>query len=168
MYSAEEVSDMQDSIICQVEDGRSLYQVLDSDLLGELPSYTTVGNWLNPKHDKHDPMFSERYYWAKMVRAEKMLEEALKIADTPQNGKIKKTTLKGKEVTTADMIAHRRLQVETRFKFLGKWLPEHYGDASKVTIEGGDKPLQTVDYSKLSPEVLEELAKQADANKPKS
>ena len=49
------------------------------------------------------------------------MKGTLEIADTPVEGSRTKTTDKGNEVTTEDMLGHRRLQVETRLKLLAKW-----------------------------------------------
>jgi hypothetical protein len=62
------------------------------------------------------------------LRQEKIFEEILEIADTPKEGIKKKETDKGVEITTGDMIQHRRLQVDARKWMLGKMNPKKYGD----------------------------------------
>lgn len=58
--------------------------------------------------------------------------ECLEIADTPLMG-VKTTVGKyGIEETREDMLAHRKLQIETRLKLLAKWDPRRYGDKLDV------------------------------------
>lgn len=169
MYSTEEKDIIKARILEEIQKKRSLHDILENDILGEFPSTPTVYGWLNENHKDYDDQFFKDYERARDIRADKIFEEMLVIADTPKTGTITKLGgANGMEVTETDMIQHRRLQVETRKWILGRMKPKKYGDKIETTITGGDKPVQTVDYSKLSPEVLEELAKQADANKPKS
>src|SRR5271167_765212 len=80
--------------------------------------------------------------------------EAL-LADTPQKGT--KTVRRGEgdsstvETTEADMIEHRRLQIDARKWLIGKMAPKKYGD--KQTHEhagpdGGPVTLEGLDHGK--------------------
>lgn len=63
-------------------------------------------------------------------------EECLAIANTPVIGQKSISKATGLEITEADMIEHRRLQVETRLKLLAKWDPKRYGDKQQVEHSG--------------------------------
>ncbi len=63
--------------------------------------------------------------------------DALRIADTPLEGKRTKVDGESVEEWTEDMLGHRKLQVETRLKLLAKWDPKRYGDRLEHTGPGG-------------------------------
>jgi hypothetical protein len=42
----------------------------------------------------------------------------------------------GREIKRSDMLGHRRLQVETRFKLLEKWDPTRYGRKTTREVSG--------------------------------
>jgi len=81
----------------------------------------------------------KQYARATEIRADKMADEMLNIADTTVEGIKTKTTDKGIEVISGDMVEHRRLQVETRKWLLAKMNPKKYGDKlqldNKINIE---------------------------------
>lgn len=77
---------------------------------------------------REDESYAKQYAQAQEVRAEAMFDEMLKIADTPVKGTTIKTTKFGDEVTVADMIAHRRLQVDTRKWYLSKINPKKFSE----------------------------------------
>lgn len=83
-----------------------------------------------------DPELSSQYERARNNRAEKIFEEMLLIADTPQIGTVETAKEWGTEVKTADMIEHRRLQVDTRKWMLGKMAPKKYGDRVELEHSG--------------------------------
>lgn len=170
MYSTEEKDIIKARILEEMTgtECRSLDDILLNDLIGEFPSKTTVYGWLQKTHNHFDQNFLDDYERAREIRADHLFEKMLDIANTPELGEIRKINDDGIEITQSDMIQHRRLQVDTHKWVLSRMKPKKYGDKIETTITGGDKPVQTVDYSELSPEFLEELAKQADANKPKS
>lgn len=97
------------------------------------PCWTTVYAWI-----KEYPTFAERIARARELGFDAIAEEALEIANTPLEGRIE-TDKVGQtgpytEVRRADMLDHRKLQIETRLKLLAKWSPKKYGD--KLEIEG--------------------------------
>ena len=174
MYSEAEKDVMKARILEEMTgpEGRALHDILENDILDEFPSTPTVYTWLNEHHAQHDAEFLKNYERAREIRADKLFEKMVRVADTPQMGKITKTgggaDGNGHEVTEADMKQHRRLQVDTYKWALSRMKPKKYGDKIETTITGGDKPVQTVDYGKLSPEALEEIAKQSNAGKSES
>lgn len=84
-----------------------------------------------------DPEFGQRYAHAYELGLEVQADALLAIADTPMIGEKVKTLPNGDvEVTTGDMIEHRRLRVDTRKWLLSKRLPKLYGDKIDVTSNG--------------------------------
>ena len=107
-----------------------------------------------------DPLLASRYARAREELVEHWADQTMEIADTPQMGETRKITPNGKTVKTwnptknewditfedlvetsqADMIAHRKLQIDTRKWLLSKIAPRTYGD--KLEISGdADNPL---------------------------
>lgn len=82
---------------------------------------------------REDESFAKQYASAQEIRAEAMFDEMLLIADTPVKGTVIKTTKFGDEITVSDMIAHRRLQVDTRKWYLSKINPRKFSE--KVQTE---------------------------------
>ena len=115
-----------DTILERVTAGEPLAQVLRSE---GMPGVSTFYAWL-----EKDEELSGRFARAREFGADAIAAEALRIADTPVDGVRRKETEDGVEVTTEDMLGHRRLQVETRLKLLAKWDPKRYGD--KVQVDG--------------------------------
>ena len=96
-------------------------------------SYRRATEWLDA-----DPSLPPKYARAMQDRALWHHEEMLRIADTTQVGVITKTGKDGIEVTTKDMIEHRRLQVETRKWILARMDPKRYGDKTSTEVSGPD------------------------------
>lgn len=97
-----------------------------------MPARRTVYDWL-----RNEPEFAAAMDVARDVGADAIAEEALRIADTPMEG-IETTTVD--KLTTekrADMLGHRKLQVETRLKLLAKWHPKKYSDKIEHSGPGG-------------------------------
>lgn len=62
-----------------------------------------------------------------------LAEQCLAIADTPVKGTETTTKADGsEEVKESDMLGHRRLQIDTRMRLLGKWAPKKYGDRQEL------------------------------------
>lgn len=118
---------MVDEIIERVSNGEPLAQVLRSD---GMPGITAFYDWLNK-----DKELDERFARAREAGHDVIAAEALRIADTPVEGQRTKRTKDGVEVTTEDMLGHRRLQVETRLKLLAKW-DRRYADRQQVEHTG--------------------------------
>ena len=96
-----------------------------------MPGWVTVYNWIND-----DPAFAERIARARELGFDAIAEEALEIANTTVEGETRKITEDGVEVTVADMLGHRKLQIETRLKLLAKWSPKRYGERTQHEHSG--------------------------------
>lgn len=107
------------------------------------PKESTVRGWALDDREG----FAAPYARARRLGWERQAERILIIADTPVEGQIITDSPKdGRSVKTADMIEHRRLQVDTRKWLLGKVLPRIYGDKLQVeTTEGTKSPQEHTD-----------------------
>jgi hypothetical protein len=122
--------------ICErLEKGESLRSIC-SDL--HMPTEACVRKWARLDVEG----FQDRYTTSRDLGLDAMADEAIRIADTPQEGEKTKSTPLGLEVITGDMIEHRRLQVDTRKWYLAKLAPKRYGDRLALEHGGVDgKPL---------------------------
>lgn len=93
-----------------------------------MPAWRTVYDWI-----ANDPDFAQRMEAARLIGADAIAEEALRIADTPLEGVETETSENGVKEKRGDMLGHRKLQVETRLKLLAKWHPRKYGDKIEHT-----------------------------------
>lgn len=109
----------------------------------DLPAESTIFLWL-----AMHPDFSEQYARARESWADAEFENLMQIADTPMIGSKTTTTDETSVTVEADMIEHRRLQVETRKWALGKLHPKKYGD--KTIHSGDDKSPITVSIIKYA------------------
>lgn len=121
--------------ICgRIKDGETLRAICRDD---DMPSWRTVYDWLTSHED-----FATRFALARDIGAEAIAQEALDIADTPEEGviEIDKENVNGPytEVRRADMIEHRKLRIETRLKLLAKWNPKKYGDRLDIGNADGE------------------------------
>lgn len=117
---------MVDDILARLSEGEPLAAICRTP---GYPHPSTFRDWVNADED-----LSRRFARARADGFDAIAEEALRIADTPVEGVRRKETEDGVEVTTEDMLGHRRLQIETRLKLLAKWDPKRYGD--KVQVDG--------------------------------
>lgn len=157
-----------ESICAQLADGLSLRKICSAD---GMPKESTVRNWVADDVSG----FAARYARAREIGYERLAEELLEIADTPLIGIKTKTNEKGEvETQEADMIEHRRLQVDTRKWMLAKMLPKRYGDKFAV---GGADDLPPIKQQEVEPQdiarrfafVLRKgIALAAAANEPKT
>lgn len=155
VLEGEEKAAAQRAIIEHVSNGGMLSVVCREP---GMPARQTVYDWIRDDKD-----FAEAMNMARDLGADAIAEEALRIADTTEEGVELEI---GSEGTTkekrGDMLGHRKLRVETRLRLLAKWHPKKYGD--KVTAEhtgpnGG--PIQTahtLDVSKLTDEQLRAIS----------
>jgi len=94
-----------------------------------MPHRQRVYEWIEA-----DPEFAKAMDRARDLGADAIAEEALRIADTTEEGVELEI---GSEGTTkekrGDMLGHRKLRVETRLKLLAKWHPKKYGDKIEHT-----------------------------------
>lgn len=117
-----------DEICRRIAEGETLRSIC-RDL--HTPHWTTVYDWI-----KEDEAFALRIAQARELGFEAIAEEALAIADTPQQGEEREESESGVKVKKGDMLGHRKLQVETRLKLLAKWSPKKYGDKQQIEHSG--------------------------------
>lgn len=99
-----------------------------------MPNWRTIYNWM----EAH-PEFSARIARARDLGMDAILEDALRIADTPCEGIETETSDDGRvKEKRGDMLGHRKLQIETRLKLLAKWNPKKYGDKLQSEVTGAD------------------------------
>ena len=97
-----------------------------------MPDRETVARWVVNDVDG----FAAKYAQARDFGLDALAEETIEIADTPKVGT--KVTSKewGDEITEADMVEHRKLQVSTRQWYLAKLAPKKYGDKQQIEHSG--------------------------------
>ena len=96
-----------------------------------MPKLRTFYSWRD-----RSPELAARFASARDEGFDQIAIETLKIADTPVEATIERSTATGLEITRQDALGHRKLQIETRLKLLAKWDPRRYGD--KLAIGGAD------------------------------
>lgn len=131
-YDKDNIQTIKKEILCLVSDGLSLSKALDSK--DHLPSRQTVYNWFNKDHADYDGIFLDNYIRAREVRADRIFEEILEIADESDNDTI--TTQEGKEVFNSEFAARARIRIDARKWMLGKMQPKKYGDKLDITSDG--------------------------------
>lgn len=99
-----------------------------------MPNPDTLYLWLI----KH-PEFSEQYARARKDQAQLLADEIVDIADSEKIGEIVTIKADGtEERKIADMIEHRKMQIEARKWVASKLLPKKYGDKVQQEITGAD------------------------------
>ena len=114
---------MADLICERLADGESLRAICSSD---NMPRRSTVFRWLAA-----DEQFRDQYAHACEMRQEELFDQIIDIADTPLMGTKSVSKPTGLEITEADMIEHRRLQVDVRKWVLSKMAPKKYGNQAE-------------------------------------
>lgn len=139
--------ELADQICERLANGESLKSICAAD---GMPNRATVFRWLGAHAD-----FRDTYARAREAQADALFDEIINIADTPMQGEKTKTDKDGNvEVTTGDMIEHRKLQVEARKWMAGKLRPKVYGDKldidlnNKVNFVINAKPMSEADWLK--------------------
>src|SRR5277367_4681429 len=128
--------ELSDEICNRIADGKSLRAICDE---AEMPDKATVFRLLSAEGNKD---FRNQYILARDIQADVLFDEIHQIADTPQKGT--KTVRRGEgdnstvETTEADMIEHRRLQIDARKWLIGKMAPKKYGDKQQIEHAGPD------------------------------
>lgn len=131
-------------ILERLEAGESLLKICETE---GFPTDAAVRRWAVEDVEG----FASEYTRARSIGYEKLADEILRIADTPIVGVKTKTNEKGEiETTEADMIEHRRLQVDTRKWMLSKMLPKRFGDKVQQEVSGPDGGPVQIDAT-LSP-----------------
>lgn len=118
------------STICErIAEGESLRAICEAE---DMPNKSTVFRWL-----ADNASFRDQYAHARESQADSLFDEILAIADTPQIGEKRKVKEDGGiEISTGDMIEHRRLQVDARKWMASKLQPKKYGDKIDVAHSG--------------------------------
>lgn len=115
-------------------DKMSLRKALENRDTSILPAPVTFLEWVSK-----DEQLAKQYAYACEERADAIFDEMFDIADDSSNDiEVTENGLKVKH----EEIQRSRLRVDTRKWALSKMNPKKYGDASKITLEGGDKPIQ--------------------------
>ena len=133
-YSKNEIEEVFTKICEQIETGRSLRSILKEDK--NMPSSSTFFIWL-----KEDKLKSKRYELATDLRTDILFDEIIEIAYNTEEGTTTKETERGVEVTTGDMLGHRRLKIDALKWSLSKLNPKKYGD--KLDVTSKDKEIQS-------------------------
>ena len=107
--------------------GRSLLSISKDgpDKLGiyTMPSRAELWRWEETEPHKGNSV------QARAIGFHQLAEECIEIANMPHIGETTTTNPDGTEfIKREDMLGHRRLQIDTRMRLLGKWLPKIYGD----------------------------------------
>lgn len=124
--------------ICEeIEKGRSLRSILKED--DNMPSSSTFFIWL-----KEDTLKSKRYELATDLRTDILFDEIIEIAYNIEEGTTTKETERGIEITTGDMLGHRRLKIDALKWSLSKLNPKKYGDKLDMTSGGEKLPQVTI------------------------
>lgn len=126
--------------ICDlIATGKSMVAIGERE---DMPSRKTILAWLSA-----DEEFRSMYTRAKEHQADFYAEEIIKISNTPVEGVKTKDGPNGTEVTTGDMIDHRRLQIDARKWYTAKLAPRKYSDKQINEHSGPDGspiPIQPV------------------------
>lgn len=117
-----------DEIIERLSGGEPLAEICRTP---GMPAVRTVSDWKKAHAD-----FAERFGQARDAGFDVIAADCLRIANTPLEGTIETSKEWGTEVKKADMLEHRKLQIETRLKLLAKWDPRRYGELQKVEHSG--------------------------------
>lgn len=88
-----------------------------------MPPWRTVYAWMEANED-----FSARIARARIIGREAILEDTLLIANETEEGVRLEKSENGVKEVREDMLGHRKLKIETRFKLLAKWDPSKYGE----------------------------------------
>lgn len=133
-WTKEEIKSLTDEILSRLMDGESLRKILprkaDSDNV-RLPSRLEFYTWIEQDKD----LFN-RYARAREIQADELFDEILSVAYTTEEGQVIITKESGgTEVKVGDMIAHRRLKIDSIKWMLGKMYPKRFGERLELNGE---------------------------------
>lgn len=139
-------------IIDEMSDGHSLASIVDDNDRTRVPAYSTIMEWLAA-----DKTFAESYGRAGEVRAQRILEDILTIADDDSQDVVI-SEKSGKIGMNKEFAARSRIRIDARFKYLEKTMPKKYGVKIDHTTDGKEiKNTITVGYGKKDLESYEDL-----------
>ena len=116
-----------DKIIERICDGDSVRSILDKADRKEYPCNVTFLAWVASNEE-----YMKQYDKAMEIRADKMFEDLLVIADNQENDVIVKPD--GTEYVNNNVIARNKLQIDTRKWALSRMNPKKYGDKQEVDL----------------------------------
>lgn len=128
-YEKEHKDQLFEKICLEIESGRSLRSILKED--EDMPSSSTFFIWLN-----EDAVKSKRYELATDLRTDDLFDQIVEIAFNTEEGTTTKETERGVEITTGDMLGHRRLKIDALKWSLSKLNPKKYGDKTETKLIG--------------------------------
>lgn len=129
-YSQEDKDRIFNYVCSQVEIGRSVSEVLGEN---DMPTRETFYEWI-----RNDKTKSDNYAKSIEIRADYYFDEMVKIAYNTEEGETVKSGPNGVEVTSGDMLGHRRLKVDTLKWVLSRMNPKKYGDKTDITTNGNE------------------------------
>ena len=129
VFSDEEKARIKTELCERIAEGEPLRAICRED---GMPAWRTVYMWR-----EDDKEFDTAIAHARNIGEEAILEDTLLIADTQERGQVITKKEWGEEIREEDMIAHRKLKIETRLKLLAKWNPKKYGDKVDHTSSDG-------------------------------
>jgi hypothetical protein len=141
IYSTE----LAEKICAKIAQAISIREICEDD---DMPSEATVYLWLTQADKKE---FLEKYEAAQGIKAEKLADELIAIADDGTNDYMTRTREDGEEyeVVNAEHIQRSRLRVDTRKWVASKLLPKKYGERNAIEVTGKDgKDLIPTDESR--------------------
>lgn len=109
-----------DTICERLADGESMRSICRDE---NMPRVPTVLRWLSTNE-----VFRAQYAHARELQADALADQILDISNTPVIGETETTKEWGTEIKRADMIEHRRLQIDARKWYAGKLRPKVYGN----------------------------------------
>lgn len=132
-----------ETICAGLAEGHSLLEICQATGI----SYEAAKRW-----EKDVPQHATDSARAREIGCHALAEQCLRIADTPLLGEETTTKADGSvEIKTGDMLGHRRLQIDTRMRLLGKWLPKVYGEKLELggEIAHTQRPFESVPTEQL-------------------
>lgn len=120
-------------ICVRISSGESLLKITKDS---HMPNISNVFEWLIKY-----PEFRDKYTCARDIQADVIFEKVREVCENTEEGETTETKLiEGFEVESkkskGDMIAHRRLKVDTYKWMLGKMSPKKYGEHIEVAHSG--------------------------------
>lgn len=135
-YSDEQRAEIISHVLAELSGGRAVSRILRED--EAMPDQATFWRW-----HFEDADLREKVARARENGVESVMDEALSIADVQEMGEViteepimvEGRPLEGvtaRKVKTEDMLGHRKLRVETRFKYAQMIAPRKYGPRTLI------------------------------------
>ena len=127
-YTPEDKRRILDAVYSLMEDGHSVLSIFQNKMVRDGCSRSEFKSWVKETDEE-----KANYARAIRDRALFLFDELQAIADTTEEGTKTKSTKDGVEVTSGDMVEHRKLKIDTRKWILSRMFPADYGD--RITAE---------------------------------